>query len=39
VILTLGGVPFQDMEVPEKISFGGKQRVVVQYSNVENRIV
>jgi len=30
VILTLGGVPFQDMEVPEKISFGGKQRVAVQ---------
>jgi hypothetical protein len=30
VVLTLGGVPFQDMEVPEKISFGGKQRVVVQ---------
>ncbi len=30
VILTLGGVPFQDMEVPEKISFGGQQRVAVQ---------
>lgn len=30
VILTLGGVPFQEMEVPEKISFGGKQRVAVQ---------
>ena len=30
VVLTLGGVPFQDMEVPEKISFGGKQRVAVQ---------
>ena len=30
VVLTLGGVPFQDMEVPEKISFGGKQRVKVQ---------
>jgi hypothetical protein len=30
VILTLGGVPFQDMEVPEKITFGGKQRVAVQ---------
>jgi hypothetical protein len=30
VILTLGGVPFQDMEVPEKISFGGRQNVVVQ---------
>src|SRR5271154_5082483 len=30
VVLTLGGVPFQDMEVPEKISFGGQQRVAVQ---------
>jgi uncharacterized protein YciI len=30
VVLTLGGVPFQDMEVPEKISFGGRQRVAVQ---------
>jgi uncharacterized protein YciI len=30
VILTLGGVPFQDMEVPEKILFGGRQRVAVQ---------
>jgi len=29
-VLTLGGVPFQDMEVPEKINFGGKQRVAVQ---------
>lgn len=29
VILTLGGVPFQNMEVPEKILFGGKQRVAV----------
>lgn len=30
VVLTLGGVAFQDMEVPEKINFGGKQRVAVQ---------
>lgn len=30
VILTLGGVPFRDMEVPEKIRFGGQQRVAVQ---------
>jgi hypothetical protein len=30
VVLTLGGVPLQDMEVPEKITFGGKQRVAVQ---------
>lgn len=30
VVLTLGGVPFQDMEVPEKINFGGRQRVAVQ---------
>ncbi len=30
VVLTLGGVAFQDMEIPEKIMFGGKQRIVVQ---------
>jgi hypothetical protein len=30
VVLTLGGVSFQDMEVPEKINFGGKQRIAVQ---------
>jgi hypothetical protein len=30
VTLTLGGVAFQDMEVPEAISFGGRQRVAVQ---------
>lgn len=30
VVLTLGGVAFQDMEVPEKIRFGGQQRVSVQ---------
>lgn len=30
VVLTLGGVTFQDMEVPEKICFGGRQRVAVQ---------
>jgi hypothetical protein len=30
VVLTLGGVPFQDMEVPEMIRFGGRQRVAVQ---------
>ena len=30
VILTLGGVPFQDFEVPERIAFGGTQRVAVQ---------
>jgi len=30
VTLTLGGVPFKDMEIPEKISFGGKQRISVQ---------
>lgn len=30
VTLTLGGVAFRDMEVPEAISFGGRQRVAVQ---------
>lgn len=30
VIVSLGGVAFQDMEIPEKISFGGRQRVAVQ---------
>lgn len=30
VTLTLGGVAFQEMEVPQKITFGGKQRVAVQ---------
>jgi uncharacterized protein YciI len=29
VILTLGGVPFQDFEVPEQIRFGGAQRLAV----------
>jgi len=29
VILTLGGVPFQDFEVPEQIRFGGGQRLAV----------
>lgn len=30
VSLTLGGVAFRGMEVPEAISFGGRQRVAVQ---------
>jgi hypothetical protein len=30
VVVTLGGVAFQDMEVPEHISFGGQQRISVQ---------
>jgi hypothetical protein len=30
VVVTLGGVSFQDFEVPEKISFGGTQRLAVQ---------
>ena len=29
IILTLGGVPFQDFEVPEQIRFGGAQRLAV----------
>lgn len=28
--LTLGGVAFKNMEVPEKINFGGKQRLAIQ---------
>lgn len=30
IVLTLGGVSFQDMEVPEAISFGGAQRLSTQ---------
>lgn len=30
IVLTLGGVSFQDMEVPEAISFGGAQRLSAQ---------
>jgi len=30
VVVTLGGVSFQDMEVPERIAFGGRQRLSVQ---------
>jgi hypothetical protein len=30
VVLSLGGVAFRDMEVPEQIRFGGRQRVAVQ---------
>jgi hypothetical protein len=30
VVVTLGDVSFQDFEVPEKISFGGTQRLAVQ---------
>lgn len=39
VILTLGGVAFQDMEVPERISFGGRQSVVVQQLIGGGRVV
>jgi hypothetical protein len=30
VVLTLGAVTFQDFEVPEKIAYGGSQRLAVQ---------
>lgn len=30
VVLSLGNVAFRDMEVPEKIRFGGRQRLAVQ---------
>ncbi len=39
VVLSLGTVSFQDMEVPEKISFGGKQRLAVQNVIGGGRIV
>ena len=39
VILTLGGVAFQDMEVPEKISFGGRQNVAVRQLIGGGRVV
>jgi hypothetical protein len=39
VILTLGGVVFQNMEVPEKISFGGLQNVVAQQLIGGGRVV
>ncbi|GLR67564.1 hypothetical protein GCM10010909_22450 [Acidocella aquatica] len=39
VILTLGGVAFRDMEVPEKISFGGRQNVVVRQLIGGGRVV
>ncbi len=39
VVLSLGDVGFRDMEVPEKISFGGKQRLAVQNIIGGGRIV
>ena len=39
VVVSLGGVPFQDFEVPEKIAFGGAQRVVVQQLIGGGRVV
>ncbi len=39
VVLSLGDVAFRDMEVPEKISFGGKQRLAVQNIIGGGRIV
>ncbi|MBU6448047.1 MAG: hypothetical protein KGQ26_00325 [Rhodospirillales bacterium] len=39
VVLSLGNVAFRDMEVPEKISFGGKQRLAVQNIVGGGRIV
>jgi hypothetical protein len=39
VVLTLGGVPFQDFEVPEKIAFGGAQRVAVNQLIGGGRVV
>lgn len=39
VILSLGGVSFRDMEVPEQIFFGGSQRLSVQNTIGNNRVV
>jgi hypothetical protein len=39
VVLSLGNVAFRGMEVPEKISFGGKQRLAVQNIIGGGRIV
>jgi hypothetical protein len=39
VVITLGGVPLQDMEVPERIYFGGGQRVAVQQLIGGGRVV
>ncbi len=39
VVITLGGVPFQDFEVPERIVFGGGQRVAVHQLIGGGRVV
>ncbi|OYV32678.1 MAG: hypothetical protein B7Z80_26200, partial [Rhodospirillales bacterium 20-64-7] len=39
VVLSLGGVAFRDMEVPEQIRFGGRQRVAVQQLIGGGRVV
>lgn len=39
VVLSLGEVAFRDMEVPEKISFGGQQRLAIQNIIGGGRIV
>jgi hypothetical protein len=39
VVVTLGGVPFQDFEVPERIAFGGAQRLAVNQMIGGGRVV
>jgi hypothetical protein len=39
VVVTLGGVPFQDFEVPERIAFGGAQRLAVNQLIGGGRVV
>ena len=39
VVVSLDGVPFQDFEVPERISFGGTQRLAVQQLIGGGRVV
>lgn len=39
IILSLGGVSFRDMEVPERIFFGGSQRLSIQNTIGNNRVV
>jgi hypothetical protein len=39
IVVTLGGVPFQDFEVPERIAFGGAQRLAVNQLIGGGRVV
>jgi hypothetical protein len=39
VVVSLGGVPFQDFEVPERIAFGGAQRLAINQLIGGGRVV